>query len=209
MSKRNDKARSSTQPSGWPVPLFLLLAFALGAGTTWLIMRVSSDKPAEPVIESFLPPANQASAPVAPAAPQTAAVPPAVAGTTPPDVSQMTPADAARTLGNWNYDQQNWTHAIEHYQQAITLGADNPDVRTDLGNCFRFLGQPEKALEQYQIAQKENPQHENSLLNQVSLFAQVMHDPERAATAANEFLTRFPQSPQAVTVRKMVPQRQP
>ena len=81
----------------------------------------------------------------------------------PPDVSQLPPADAARTLGNWNYDRQNWPHAIEHYEKAIARGADNPDVRTDLGNCFRFLGQPEKALEQYQIAQKENPLHENSL----------------------------------------------
>ena len=26
---------------------------------------------------------------------------------------------------------------------------------TDLGNCFRFLGQPQKALEQYELAQKK------------------------------------------------------
>jgi hypothetical protein len=32
-------------------------------------------------------------------------------------------------------DRQNWAHAIEHYQEEIARGADNPDVRTDLRNC--------------------------------------------------------------------------
>ncbi|CAN5597823.1 hypothetical protein BH20VER3_BH20VER3_18520 [soil metagenome] len=116
----------------------------------------------------------------------------------------MSPADAARTLGNWNYDRQNWPHAIEHYEQAIALGADNPDVRTDLGNCYRFLGQPEKALERYQLAQKQNPQHQNSLFNQISLFAQLLHDNDRAASAAREFIAKFPESPQAETARQQL-----
>ncbi len=178
------------------MPLFLLLAFALGVGTTWLVMRGSSNEPAQPVIESFLPAAT------APTSPLTAANAPPVAA--PPDVSRLSPADASRTLANWNYDRQNWTHAIEHYQEAIARGADNPDVRTDLGNCFRFLGQPEKALEQYEIAQKQNPQHENSLFNQISLFAQLLHEHERAEAAAKEFIARFPQSPQVEAARQLV-----
>ena len=122
----------------------------------------------------------------------------------PPDVSQLAPAEAARTLANWNYDRQNWTHAIEHYEQAIARGADNPDVRTDLGNCFRFLGQPEKALEQYEIAQKENPLHENSLFNQISLFAELLHDKERAQSVGRDFIARFPQSPRAESARQLM-----
>jgi len=124
----------------------------------------------------------------------------------PPDVSQLAPADAATTLANWNYDRQNWSHAIEHYQQAIALGRDNPDVRTDLGNCLRFLGQPQKALDQYEIAQRQNPQHENSLLNQAGLFAEVLHDSERAKAAAREFIARFPQSPRAESARNLIRQ---
>ncbi|MEO7724521.1 MAG: tetratricopeptide repeat protein [Chthoniobacterales bacterium] len=193
MAKRNEKLTSPPGPTGWPVLLFLLLAFALGVGTTWLVMRGSSNERAQPVIESFLPAATAPS--VAQSSPVTAA---------PPDVSRLAPADASRTLANWNYDRQNWTHAIEHYQEAIARGADNPDVRTDLGNCFRFLGQPEKALEQYEIAQKQNPQHENSLFNQISLFAQLLHKHERAEAAAKEFIARFPQSPQVEAARQLV-----
>ena len=149
-------ARPKTQVShrslGSSTWLLLMLAFALGAGVTWLFMR--NPAPSPPAIESFLP-GNAAT--------------PMTAAASAPDVSQLPPAEAARTLANWNYDQRNWAAAIEHYQQALAAGADTPDVRTDLGNCFRFLGQPETALRAVSDAQKQDPRHENSLFNQISL----------------------------------------
>jgi tetratricopeptide (TPR) repeat protein len=165
------------------VPLLILAAFLLGAGGMWLIMRSSSPS------GTGKPPAERLSPSPA---------------TEPPDVSQLAPADAARTLGDWNYDRHNWPHAIEHYQEAIADGDDNPDVRTDLGNCFRFIGEPRKALEQYQIAQTENPMHENSLFNQAGLYAEVLHDDQRALATAHEFLKRFPQSDRAAAARQLI-----
>ena len=196
MAKRPRKAPASTAPSQLSIPLIVLAAFALGAGTTWLVMRGTTAAPEKPVIQDFT------AAPGAPApgvSPFTSA-----AAAEPPDVSQLSPADAARTLANWNYDRQNWTHAIEHYQTAIAQGADTPDVRTDLGNCFRFLGQPQKALEQYELAQKQNPQHENSLFNQISLYGDLLHDKERALTVGHDFMSRFPQSPQAASAKQLI-----
>lgn len=166
-----------------PTLLTVIIAFALGASAMWLVLRESH------------PSAAQTSVTKGATEPR--------AGE-PPDVSQLAPADAATTLANWNYDRQNWSHAIDHYQQAIALGRDNPDVRTDLGNCFRFLGQPQKALEQYEIAQRQDPQHENSLFNQAGLFAEVLHDTERAKAAARAFITRFPQSPREESARKLI-----
>ncbi|MGI8890310.1 MAG: tetratricopeptide repeat protein [Chthoniobacterales bacterium] len=196
MAQSSKKSSPPGQRIQWSVPFLLLLAFGLGGGMMWLIMRGGAANSPSPEIENFLlPPTAQA-----PAASPTSAPAPGA----PPNVSQMSPVDAARTLGNWNYDQQNWPHAIEHYEEAIKFGADNPDVRTDLGNCYRFLGQPEKALEQYQLAQKQNPQHENSLFNQISLFAQFLHDQDRAASAAREFVTKFPLSPQAQAARQQL-----
>lgn len=194
MASRSRKSQAPAPRVELSAPILVLAAFVLGAGTTWFVMRGSSSAPATPEIESFLP--------AAPGQPPDASqlAPPAAAA--PPDVSQMTAADAASTLANWNYDRQNWPHAIEHYEQAIAAGADNPDVRTDLGNCFRFLGQPQKALEQYEIAQKQNARHENSLFNQISLFGELLHDRERATAAARDFLARFPQSPRAQSARE-------
>ncbi len=199
-----NRSMKSKPPTKWlqpSVPLLILAAFGLGAGATWLAMRGSTDTPPKPKIEDFTgAPLGQS--------PNVFQPTPAAEAAGPPDVSQLAPAEAARTLANWNYDRQNWTQAIEEYQAAITHGADNPDVRTDLGNCFRFLDQPQKALEQYEIAQKENPLHENSLFNQISLFADLLHDNERAQTVARDFITRFPQSQRVGLVRERMLQLQ-
>src|SRR5881275_3070497 len=98
-------------PSRLLMLLVGLAAFALGAGAMWVVLRESHSSSA-----------------------QSSSVTREVTKTRaqePPDVSQLAPADAATTLANWNYDRQNWSHAIDHYQQAIALGRDNPDVRTD------------------------------------------------------------------------------
>ena len=183
MTQRSTTTKPSSLLSELHVPLLILAAFFLGAGGMWLIMRSSAPgRPAKPPVER-LPPS------------------PAIE---PPDVSQLAPADAAKTLANWNYDRHSWAHAIEHYQQAIANGADNPDVRTDLGNCFRFIGEPQKALEQYEIAQTENPMHENSLFNEAGLYAEVLHDDQRALATAHEFLKRFPQSDRAAAARQLI-----
>jgi tetratricopeptide (TPR) repeat protein len=183
-TEREKPPKLKAEPSRLPTLLTVIVAFALGAGAMWLLgeshpwpkQSIATKSAAEPRPEE------------------------------PPDVSQLAPADAATTLANWNYDRHNWSHAIEHYEQAIALGRDNADVRTDLGNCFRFLGQPQRALEQYEIAQRQNPQHENSLLNQAGLFAEVLHDSGRAKAAAHEFITRFPQSPRAESARNLIGQ---
>jgi hypothetical protein len=183
MTRRSKTTKPSSLLSELHVPLLILAAFFLGAGGMWLIMRSSSPgRPGTPPVER-LPPSP---------------------ATEPPDVSQLAPADAARILGDWNYDRRNWAHAIEHYQEAIAAGADNPDVHTDLGNCFRFIGEPRKALEQYQIAQTENPMHENSLFNQAGLYAEVLHDDQRALATAREFLKRFPQSDRVAAAGQLI-----
>ncbi|SRR6266545_759057 len=181
------RPRKTSIPEVLPSRLLVgLAAFALGAGAMWLALRESHPYPSTAQSSAIGVAETRAEGP--------------------PEVSHLAPADAATTLANWNYDRQNWSHAVEHYQQAIALGRDNPDVRTDLGNCFRFLGEPQKALDQYEIAQRQNPQHENSLFNQAGLFAEVLHDSKRAQAAAREFIARFPQSPRAEAARKLIGQ---
>ena len=183
MTRRSKTTKQASLLSELHVPLLILAAFLLGAGGMWLIMQSSAPgRPGKPPVERLH------SSPA----------------TEPPDVSQLAPADAAKILADWNYDRHNWTHAIEHYQEAIAGGADNPDVRTDLGNCFRFIGEPQKALEQYQIAQTQNPMHEDSLFNEAGLYAEVLNDDQRALATAREFLRRFPQSDRAAAARQLI-----
>jgi tetratricopeptide (TPR) repeat protein len=165
----------------------MLLSAAVGAGVMWVVMSQHS-QPVQPRPVSF---AERTAAPNKLAA-------------LPPDSSRSSAADAAVVRGNQAYDHQQWADAIEYYQEAIAKGRDNPDVRTDLGNAFRFSAQPEKALEQYAIAQRQNPQHENSLFNQIGLFMEVTHDPIRAIPVCEEFIKRFPNSEKVPRVREQL-----
>jgi tetratricopeptide (TPR) repeat protein len=111
-----------------------------------------------------------------------------------PDVSTLTPSQGAVTLGNWYFDHHDWAKATEQYRKALRLGLDNADVRSDLGSALRFNNQPEAAAAEYEIAQQENPGHENSLFNLAALYLQSLDQPERAVTLLEQFKTRFPRS---------------
>jgi tetratricopeptide (TPR) repeat protein len=184
---KQEKKRTERETQGLGSYLLpMLLSAAVGAGATWMVMSRSQSVQPPPV--SF----------VAPSVAQNNPAPPA------PVLSQVSAADGAVERGNQAYDHQEWADAIKHYQEAIAKGRDNPDVRTDLGNAYRFSGQPEKALEQYTIAQRQNPQHENSLFNQIGLFMEVMHDPIRAIPVCEEFIRRFPNSQNVPRAREQL-----
>src|SRR3981081_906313 len=111
-----------------------------------------------------------------------------------PDVSAFTPSQGAVTLGNWYFDHHDWAKATEQYRKALSLGLDNADVRSDLGTAPRYNNQPEAAAAEYEIAQQENPGHENSLFNLATLYLQSLNQPERAIALLEQFRTRFPRS---------------
>ena len=187
--KRPTDQPTSTIATHWAV-IIAIVAFSAGSGMSWLLLqeRHSKTTAQQPPIYPI-----QAPGPTAGNADSAA-----------PDVSQMSPAEAALALGNWHYDHKAWQKAIEAYQRAIALGLDNADVRTDLGNALRFSGEPKKALEQYQTARKLNPQHENSLCNMATLYAQVLNDPGNAVTAWSEYLRLFPNGEKASAAKQFI-----
>jgi len=179
----NNKSEPATRQSLWIYILTVVVSAATGAGLTWLFTSQRS---------------NSASRPVSPA-PSASTTFNAV-----PDVSGLSAGDAAVVLGNFAYDHQRWPEAIRRYEEAIASGVKTADVHTDLGNALRFSGQPEKALEQYTVAQRSNPQHENSLFNQISLLTEVLNEPGRAIPICEEFIRRFPSSDKLPAVQQQL-----
>lgn len=116
--------------------------------------------------------------------------------------ASATPPPGLVEAGNWHYDRRHWAEAAASYEKALAAGTDNPDVRTDLGNCYRFLGRTNDALEQYRIAQSQNPQHEFSLFNTATLYAEVIKDPTKAREVARDFVARFPTSQNGDILRR-------
>ncbi len=117
-----------------------------------------------------------------------------------PGRASQTPRDAL-VAGNAAFDHKNWAVAVTDYNQAISAGLDDPDIHTDLGTAYRGLHQPQQALQQYAIAQREDPQHENSLLNQGIVYAFDLNDASQAATVWHQYLQRFPHGQHAADVR--------
>ena len=167
----------------WNYLLTVIVSAAMGAGITWMFTSQRPSPATRPTISATSP------------APMTDAI---------PDVSGMPAGQAALVQGNFAYDHQRWPEAIRLYQQAIGSGIDNADVHTDLGNALRFSGQPEEALNQYTVAQRINPQHENSLFNQISLFIETLNQPARAIPVCEEFMRRFPNSDKLPAVREQL-----
>ena len=181
MSVSNNATRRREAP--WNFVLTVLVSAAMGAAITWMFTSQRSASSARPT------PVSQSGPSITDAAPNIAGLP---AG------------QAALVQGNFAYDHQRWPEAVRRYQEAIGSGIDNADVHTDLGNALRFSGQPEEALNQYTIAQRINPQHENSLFNQISLFIETLNQPVRAIPVCEEFIRRFPSSDKVPAVREQL-----
>ena len=146
-------------------------------------------------------PPSQVAQPVLPEnPPDLDAKPPAEA------LAGLTPAQAALVSGNWYFDKMNWPQAIAEYQTAIKGGIDNANVRTDLGSSYRFMKQPAQAMEQYQIAQKQDPNHENSLFNQGGLYAFSLGQTAKGIETWNAYLKRFPDGINAAAARQLIKQ---
>ena len=98
-------------------------------------------------------------------------------------------ADSVLRLANLNYDIKRWQRAGELYQQYLSLRPDSPDVLTDLGVTLREQQRFDEALVSFSRAQELNPEHWQSLYNQVVVHAFDRQDFE----SANKLLARLSQ----------------
>ena len=174
-------------PSFWvPFAAIGVVGALLGASFTYLALR---------------PSLQQAGAAVSPA---TAPVDSTSHLPSPELTAGQSPAEADRTLGNFYYDQQNWPEAIKNYRSAISLGLDDANIRTDLGNAYRFTGRADDALAEYRHAQTQDPTHEFSLFNQGGLYLEDLKQPDKAVEIWNQYLARFPSGRNAAAARQLI-----
>lgn len=200
MKSRSDTESQRTLGS-WLIP-FGIAFCAAGAGITGTLLWVQS-RPSAPTAQNSLvvtPPATSTS-------PTSTSIKGNSSTTHEPPASLtagMPPAQSALTLGNWHYDHKAWPIAITQYQKAIEGGLNNPNVRTDLGSAYRFSGQPQKALEQYRLAQKQDPQHEHSLFNQGGVYAFELKQPQKAIEIWRKYLQVFPNGKNVAQANQLI-----
>jgi hypothetical protein len=206
------KKTRRTQPSAGSAPgsnrlgplvVTAFVAALAGAGLSHAIAPARPAKPPTAAPQVLSTPGSIPAASTAPG-PNTAA-PPEIPP--PAIVLDLPPAKVALNLGNWSYDRQNFRAAVDYYNEAIRRGIDDPDIRTDLGNAYRFSGDPKTALAQYAVAQKESPSHENSLFNQGGCYL-LLGDKAKAVQAWRDYLSRFPKGSHRDDAQAMIAQAQ-
>ncbi|MEM8997337.1 MAG: tetratricopeptide repeat protein, partial [Acidobacteriota bacterium] len=103
--------------------------------------------------------------------------------------------EATRRLANMNYDIANWQRAADLYERILAQQPDDINVMTDLGACYRNMGQPDKALEFFSRVAELDAGHWQSRYNQVLVLAFDLRDLPRAQTALDELRALQPTNP--------------
>ena len=109
-------------------------------------------------------------------------------------------------LGNDYFDSHQPQKAVVAYEKALALKPEDPNVITDQGVMFRDLGQFDKALANFQKANKIQPSHLPSLMNIGVVYSSNLNKPDEAAKAWNRIITIAPASEQAAQARQMLGQ---
>jgi len=68
-------------------------------------------------------------------------------------------------LGNLYFDAERYDDAIKWYGEAVKLVPRDVNVSTDLGLCYYYTNQIDKALEQLEHSLQIDPNHGKTLLN--------------------------------------------
>ena len=98
-------------------------------------------------------------------------------------------------LGNAYYDREDWDHAIETYERALRKAPKDAAVLSDLGAAYRNRGEFKRAIACFRRARAADPDHWQSLLNTVLVYAFDAKDADRAQKAFDELKRRYPDIP--------------
>ncbi len=110
--------------------------------------------------------------------------------------------------GNLLYDLNNFLRAIDYYERARTIRDDSPDVLTDLGVCYREIGNYQKALELFAKAADLQPGHWQSRYNAVVVRLFDLNDAAGAQVELDKLKAlNNPQVPDLSALQEEIAQR--
>ena len=72
-----------------------------------------------------------------------------------------------RTHADRLYDEEKWPEARDAYIRYLEVHPDEVDVISDLGVCYRWVGDHQNAVKQFDRALVLNPEHWQSLYNKI------------------------------------------
>lgn len=110
------------------------------------------------------------------------------------------------SLGNDYFDTEQTEKSIHAYGKALEIEPNNPNILTDQGIMFRRIGWYDKALANFEKANKIDPKHLQSLYNAGLVYAEDLKQPEKAASYWRRYLQLDSSSPTAIQIKTMMAQ---
>ena len=83
-------------------------------------------------------------------------------------------------LGNKYFNTQQLTESIEAYDKALAIDGSDPNVLTKQGIAFRLIDRYDKAVENFDKANKLNPKHTQSLYNLGFVYRDDLQENDKA-----------------------------
>ncbi len=105
-------------------------------------------------------------------------------------------------LANLYFDAERYQDAIKWYTDALALQPNDVNVSTDLGVCYYYTNQPDKALAQFETSLKLDPKHTKTLLNVGIVRAFGKQDLDGARKAWEEAIKIAPDSPEGQAAKR-------
>jgi cytochrome c-type biogenesis protein CcmH/NrfG len=105
-------------------------------------------------------------------------------------------------LGNMFFDAEQYSQAINWYEQALKINPNDANVSTDLGVAYYYTNNPDRALTQFEHSLKVDPTHIKTLLNVGIVRAFGKQDLPGAARAWQQVVDLSPDSPEGQAAKK-------
>jgi cytochrome c-type biogenesis protein CcmH/NrfG len=105
-------------------------------------------------------------------------------------------------LGNMYFDAERYQDAIQWYEAALKLNPSDVNVSTDLGVCFYYTNQPDRAVRQMEESLRIDSRHLKTLLNLGIVKAFGKQDLAGAAAAWEEVIRIAPDSQEGQSARR-------
>src|SRR3954467_2759345 len=115
-------------------------------------------------------------------------------------------SDLLYKLGNIYYDAQQYADAVNYYDRCLKINPKATDVRTDMATAYHFMGQTDRALQEYGEVLKIDGAHANALFNTGMVKWQDKQDMSGAIVAWKRLLETNPQYPQRDKVQQLIAQ---
>jgi thioredoxin-like negative regulator of GroEL len=91
--------------------------------------------------------------------------------------------EALVQLGNMYMDAAKFAQAVDFYERALAV-REEPNVRTDLGICYKQSNQLEKSLAAFQKAGSEAPDQWQARYNEAIILSELGRNDEARTVAA-------------------------